>query len=198
MYRTIKLKNQAEKGQFSEKFGVLAKEGKTIILDTETTGLESGDEILQLAIVDGEGKTLFNEYFRPEHTQTWPEAEAVNGIRPADVVDKPPLSVHRKQIQRIIDDTDIIVIYNAEFDLGMLRRQGIRIPREAVIVDMMILFAEIYGEWNDYYGNYKWQKLTKCADYYSYDWGTDEAHDALADCRATLYCMHKMRDAVQL
>lgn len=52
--------------------------------------------------------------------------------------------------------------------------------------------ADIYGEWSDKYGCNKWQKLTKCAEYYGYDWENDTAHDSLADCRATLYCYQKM------
>ena len=32
----------------------------------------------------------------------------------------------------------------------------------------MIMFAEIYGEWNERRGSYKWQSLTKCATYYGY------------------------------
>ena len=48
----------------------------------------------------------------------------------------------------------------------------------------------MYSEWNDKYGDYKWQKLTTCAEYYGYDWNSTTAHNSLADCLATLYC-HK-------
>lgn len=36
----------------------------------------------------------------------------------------------------------------------------------------MPIFAEIYGEWSDYFGEYKWQKLTTCAAYYHFDWNS--------------------------
>lgn len=55
----------------------------------------------------------------------------------------------------------------------------------------MLAFAEIYGEWNEYYGNYKWQSLSKCAEYYGY---TFKAHDSLEDVKATLYCYKKMAE----
>lgn len=54
----------------------------------------------------------------------------------------------------------------------------------------MIMFAEIYGEWNERRGSYKWQSLTKCATYYGYEF---KAHDSLEDVKATLYCYKKGR-----
>lgn len=38
------------------------------------------------------------------------------------------------------------------------------------------------------------KKLSVCADFYGYDWGQDKAHDSLSDCRATLYCYHKIKE----
>lgn len=54
----------------------------------------------------------------------------------------------------------------------------------------MIMFAEIYGEWNERRGSYKWQSLTKCATYYGYEF---KAHDSLEDVKATLYCYKKWK-----
>lgn len=49
----------------------------------------------------------------------------------------------------------------------------------------MIEFAKIYEEWNNYYGNRTYQKLTNAACYYGYNF--DElAHDSLEDVKATL------------
>lgn len=48
----------------------------------------------------------------------------------------------------------------------------------------MLEFAPIYGEWSDYFGDYKWQKLTTCTEYFEYIY---PPHDALADVRATLF-----------
>ncbi len=48
----------------------------------------------------------------------------------------------------------------------------------------METFAEIYGEWNDYRGNYKWQRLSTACAYYKIP--VVGAHGALADCQMTL------------
>lgn len=44
------------------------RKGKIICVDIETTGLDmANDEILQISIINGRGKTLYNSYIRPEH-----------------------------------------------------------------------------------------------------------------------------------
>ena len=42
------------------------RKGRIICIDIETTGLDRiEDEILQVAIINGRGKTLYNSYIRP-------------------------------------------------------------------------------------------------------------------------------------
>ena len=165
-----------------------------IIIDAETTGLNSSiDEILQLSIIDENKKILLDEYYKPQKATSWVEAETVNGISPTDVADKPPIKKDLSKIQSIIDHADLIIGYNVNFDLGFLESIGIDISKVETY-DVMFAFAPIYGEWNEQYGTYKWQKLTKCAAYYNYDWSEDglSAHNSLADCFATLHCYLEM------
>lgn len=164
-----------------------------IVLDTETTGLSSYyDEILQLSIIDNNGNTLYNQYFKPQNCTEWKQAQAVNGISPEMVKDCPSIVAELPKIQAIFSSVRKIVGYNTQYDLGFLQAAGVNIAENTEIIDVMRIFSEIYGEWNDYYGQYKWQKLTTCADYYGYDWGDDTAHDSLSDCRATLFCYKAM------
>ena len=163
-----------------------------IVIDTETTGLNPyDDELLQVSIIDGQGNTLFNSYIKPLYTDNWNKAMAVNHITPETVATAPNILEVKQEISRIINSAHTIIGYNVDFDLGFLSNIGIR-NENAAIVDVMEDFADIYGEWSEQYGCHKWQKLTKCAEYYGYDWGTDIAHDSLADCKATLYCYQKM------
>ena len=165
----------------------------TIILDSETTGLRARqNDILQLAIIDDQGNVLFNEYIKPTKKTAWPDAEAINGISPEMVKDKQPLSFYKDQIQEIINKADTIIGYNLQYDLSFLILAGIRIPTGVVQIDVMYEFAPIYGEWNDYYETYKWQKLVTAAAYYGYD-GIKDAHDALADTQMTLYVYNQMK-----
>lgn len=163
-----------------------------IVIDTETTGLNADtDELLQVSIIDSQGNTLFNSYIKPLYTDNWNKAMAVNHITPETVATAPNILEVKQEISRIINSAHTIIGYNVDFDLGFLSNIGIR-NENAAIVDVMEDFADIYGEWSEQYGCHKCQKLTKCAEYYGYDWGTDIAHDSLADCKATLYCYQKM------
>lgn len=177
-------------------FQVKPVKSMTITLDTETTGLspDDGAEILQLSIINQDGEVLFNEYFKPLFAKSWERAMAVNHITPEMVADKPCIYDKLPEIIAILQGTDCVIGYNTHFDLSMLAAVGAKRPKETPVVDVMEDFAPIYGEYNERYGSYKWQKLTVCADYYGYDWGEDSAHDSLADCRATLYCYQKMQE----
>lgn len=63
---------------------------KTIIFDTETTGLNPReDEIIQISIIDGLGNVLINELVHPYWKKSWSEAARVNGITPDRVANAP-------------------------------------------------------------------------------------------------------------
>ena len=166
---------------------------KILCFDVETTGLSrEEDEILQLSIVDGTGKTVFNEYIKPTRHESWDGAEAIHGISPSDVVDKPTIEEYRDTLNDIFKDVQLLVGYNnIYFDNAFLKEIGIQIPEDAKMYDVMLKFAPIYGEWNEMRQDYKWQKLAKCAEYYGFH-GDGQFHDSLEDVRATLYCFNSM------
>ncbi len=169
---------------------------KYIIIDTETTGFHpyDGDELLQVSIIDTDGNVLFDEYFKPQHRTEWKEAEQVNGISPEMVADRPAISEKISEINAIIENSDTIIGYNTQFDIGFLKANGAIVPDDLETVDVMEDFAKIYGEWNSARGSYKWQKLTRAAEYYGYDWSqrAETAHNSLGDCYATLFVYDKI------
>lgn len=166
---------------------------KILCFDVETTGLSrEEDEILQLSIVDGTGKTVFNEYIKPTRHESWDGAEAIHGISPSDVADKPTIEEYRDDLNDIFKDVQLLVGYNnIYFDNAFLKEAGIQIPEDTKMYDVMLKFAPIYGEWNEMRQDYKWQKLAKCAEYYGFH-GDGQFHDSLEDVRATLYCFNSM------
>lgn len=162
-----------------------------IVLDTETTGLNpSSDEILQLSIINGHGEVLFDSLLKPERATSWKGAMAVNGITPEMVKDSLYLKDVYPTIKKILSSYRFIIGYNVSFDLSFLHECDFGDCQE--IHDVMAVFSEIYGEWSEWFGNYKWQKLVTCADYYGYKWDEESAHNSLGDCKATLYCFKKM------
>lgn len=172
---------------------------KIICLDLETIGLDpQEDEILQLAIINGVWDILFNQFFRPKHIHIWTEAELVNGITPESAMACPFIDEFLPAIKGIIQDSDLIVGYNIhEFDLRFLRACGIEPDSPLNICDMMLEFASIFGEWDSKRKNFRFKSLSICADYYGYS-SPDPYHNALADCRATLFCFFTMIEAEKL
>lgn len=160
-----------------------------ICLDTETTGLTSDDEILQISIIDGSGAVLFHELIRPMYKDAWPDAEAINAISPEMVAGKPTIEDFIPHLSDILASAKLIVGYNIKFDQGFLQRAGIAWSKEVPIYDVMLKFAEI----TEYYGKYKYQKLSVCADFFGYE-SEGRFHDSLEDVRATLFCYHAMTE----
>lgn len=159
-----------------------------VVLDFKTTGLSSlKDEILQVSAIDQCGNVLINEYCKPKNLNEWEEAEEIHNISPEMVKDKKPFEEYINILSDILTNADEIIIYNADFEISFLKKYGVNFNSN--IYDLMYEFAEIYGQWNEYYGNYTWQPLSICCNYYGYYLGN--AHNSLDYCRATLYCYNK-------
>lgn len=153
-----------------------------IVLDTETTGLDpEADEILQLAIIDGDGNVLWNKRYKPEYVTYWPEAEAINHISPFDVRKCEYIVNDVEAIQNIINRAREICAFNAKFDLAFLAEIGIRLNRNKV-TDTMRRYAETFCGTETIA-----LKYAARACKYSYN-----AHDALEDCKATLHVQNKV------
>lgn len=138
-------------------------------IDFETTGLKAGeDEVLQVSIIDENYNVLLNAYCRPNNKDSWEDAQAVHGITPLMVANELPFERYVPTVLDILSKADKVIAYNAAFEDSYLKAYGIEVDPEKWI-DPMIMFAEIYGEWNERRGSYKWQSLTKCATYYGYE-----------------------------
>ncbi|MBW4475115.1 MAG: 3'-5' exonuclease [Stenomitos rutilans HA7619-LM2] len=167
------------------------------ILDTETTGLGNDAEICQIAVIDHEGKTLFDSLIEPT-VAIEPGAIAIHGITNAHVEGAGGFHMHLTPLLQVVRNREF-VIYNAEFDLKLLRqsarpygiwlafptsdrRQCRLFTNGGSIHCAMHWYSQWVGEWNDYHGNYKWQRLP----------GGD--HSALGDCKATLDVIRRMAE----
>ncbi|MGI6484389.1 MAG: exonuclease domain-containing protein [Candidatus Dojkabacteria bacterium] len=112
-----------------------------LFFDTETTDVQSKD-IIQLAFVTSDGKE-FNEYFKPEQEMSF-GAMAIHHITPEFLEDKPPFKSKMMQdsssmtlfseipLKDYLNDLAkeyIWVAHNAEFDMDVLKKKGVNIPR---------------------------------------------------------------------
>ncbi len=87
----------------------------------------------------------------------------------------------------------LVVIYNAPFDAGFLRFE---LNASAEVRCAMREFAEVFGEWSDWYGSYRWQKLHVAAAYVGFDWD-GASHRAINDCQATRAVWRYLRDPAE-
>lgn len=167
------------------------------ILDTETTGLNDG-EICSIAIINKAGETLLNTLVKTAQPIP-PAAMRIHGITNEMVFEAPTFPLLAVEIERLLSGRDVVV-YNATYDRKMLHKSAERWGMDKIDWKTlspwhcaMEAFARFYGEWNEYHGNYKWQRLSTAARYFGLS--TDGAHDALADCLMTLGVIRGMAEA---
>lgn len=161
-----------------------APPGRTLYLDTETTGLSaaSGDELLELALIDDAGTVLIDTLVRPARHTEWPGAQAIHGISPTDVAGAPTLETVLPSIAAAIEGAEALVIFNADFDLGFLPETVHPLAKQKACCAMQA-FALWWGEWDDFRGAYRWQSLQQAATIAGHVWD-GRAHRARSDALA--------------
>ena len=160
-----------------------------IILDTETTGTGTNDQLIEIAIIDVETvETLFHSLFQPL-VPISPGAQNVHGISEIDLRTAPSWPDHHDKIVSILTAADRVLIYNADFDVRIIKQTASAFSLPAPIFrafDLMVPYAEIARvEYNDYYDSWVWQKLGAACRQQKIDLSDLKMHGALDDCRAT-------------
>lgn len=181
------------------KWAQMSLNSNSIILDTETTGLDYWDEIVEIAIIDSTGECLLNTLIKPT-TNIPPEAQAIHSINNDVVADAPTWPEIHNHVDQILQNADYIVSYGAEFDWRMLcqTKDIYNLPKFKVNWKKwhcaMRQFAQFYGDWSHYYGSFKWQPLSVALEYFNI--GIEpETHRALPDCKSVLKIIEAMAHA---
>lgn len=91
-----------------------------LFLDTETTGLDGDDQVIELAILDAAGCVLFHAPIRPG-VPIKPAAAVVNGINDADLASAAYWPSYHNQIAAILTGR-LVIAHSAEFDARMLQQ----------------------------------------------------------------------------
>ena len=135
-------------------------ETQPIYLDTETTGLGRDAEIVELAVVDHEGRLLMDQLFRPANPIP-EEAIRIHHITNDMVKDKPVWGIYWPTIRSIFFGKTICM-YNADYDLRLIYQSNDRygIKREKLnAFCVMKLYAQFRGEWDRQRNRYRWFRL---------------------------------------
>jgi len=127
---------------------------RTVFLDTETTGLNSDAEIVEIAIVDGSGNVIFESYCRPT-VPVDPGAEAIHGIGSDNLATAPAWPAIAEQVKTALAGKKV-VIFNSAFDTRILRATAAAHGDPADWLDALVTdcamyrAASIYGATNRY------------------------------------------------
>jgi DNA polymerase-3 subunit epsilon len=163
---------------------VLADES-AVVLDTETTGLNSTAEIIEISIINTQGNPLLDTLVKPK-SKISIDAYEIHGIGSVTVKNAPIWPDIDDQVSEVIQNASRVVIYNAGYDTRLLRQTRqlydlppLDIPRQHYQCAMK-RYAEFYGDWRGHQRGFRWQPLH------------GGNHRALGDCVATLEVIKKM------
>ena len=152
-----------------------------LILDTETTGLGAGTEVVELSLIDNLGDTLMDTLVKPLVHTSWDGAERIHGISPDDVRNAPTMPDLMFELNLHLSMYEGLVIYNRQYDLTILR-EAYKNAGDSLVSTPTYCAMLTYGK---AVGADKWQSLAKAAAHVGHVW-QGEAHRALSDCKATL------------
>jgi DNA polymerase-3 subunit epsilon len=168
---------------------------KPIYIDTETTGFENFDTLVEIAIIDSDGSLLYESLIKPGKPIP-AGATRVHGISDAKVAWSPSWKQLWPEVAAVLDGR-VAGFYNAEFDLRMIRQscglEGIHwdYPLEDDFC-VMELFARYYGAPGRRPGEYKWQKLAFAGSYFKIP--EPNSHRAKDDALLTKLVLEKMAE----
>jgi len=175
----------------------MVQDGNYVCFDTETTDLHG--EIVQWAVVTPDGTLLGSGFVKPTEAIS-ESAQAIHGISNEMVKDAPAFDITWLEIWRHLEGKTI-VIFNAYFDVQRLmtsaRPYGLTLPRLKTQCAMK-RYAAFHGEWNEYYGDYRFQSLaTACSALgIAKPAGHSAASDAQA-CAAVVRALAYLADKVE-
>ncbi|SFV54624.1 Exonuclease [hydrothermal vent metagenome] len=121
---------------------------KTIIFDTETTGIQSDDRIIQIGAISIDSKDRdYRKVFDELCSTTKPisiDAMATHGIRDIELEGKPPFveTEFYKYLLQNNQKENYLIAHNIEFDLGMLEREGFKNSMQ--LIDTLQCIKHLY------------------------------------------------------
>jgi len=150
--------------------------------DTETTSPGPEAEIIEKAIVRHDGSIAYESLFKPTKHIT-EGSIAVHGITPKKVELAPTFKQERDKIQSALDEFNLILFYNKDFDLRLLDQtafeHGVAELEFPEVIDPMPDSAVWVGDWNSLRNGFRWPKL-------------EGGHRAAGDCTQLIEVIKSM------
>ena len=169
-----------------------------IYIDTETTGFEVNDVVVEVAVLDTDGSLIFKSMVKPNRPIPH-QATLVHGITDEMVTSAPSWQEVWQGFKLVVEGR-VAGFYNAEFDLRMLKQscQMNGVKWEYPFQDdfcVMELFAQFYGQWDTRRNKYRWQNLATAGKYFQL--AEQNRHRAADDALLTKLVLEKMAGWIQ-
>jgi DNA polymerase-3 subunit epsilon len=165
------------------------------ILDTETTGRGPRwgggvDELVEICIVDGNGKVMLNTLVKPNGTMH-PDAAAKSGITDTMLSACAPFSAIAGHVRGLLNGKDI-VIFNADYDVPLIAATFKACGQVAPTCQWRCAMLA-YHKFSGRPAREKWAGLdAACRETGIPPQG--DAHRALGDCLSTLALLRRMAE----
>jgi DNA polymerase-3 subunit epsilon len=135
---------------------------KPVYLDTETTGLDPVDQVIEICILDHDGRILMETLVKPTRPIS-PGARRVHGIGDAVLRGAPTWAEIWPHVQPMLAGRQV-AIFNAEFDTRIMRQShqahGLEWkPAEFESFCVMELYARYNGLWDARRRSFRWVSL---------------------------------------
>ena len=165
-----------------------------VVLDTETTGLGSTDEVVQIGIIDSKGRTVLNTLIRPTRPVP-PMVSRIHGLTDETLAEASPFCDHYVSLSSLLAGRTVIA-YNMDFDWRMLVQSagvyGLPPFRTGDRQCAMKAYAQFHGMFDLKRRTYAYHKLGEACRHQKIP--VIKAHDALSDARMTLALVRKMAE----
>lgn len=155
-------------------------ESEYLILDTQTSGLGENDEIIEIAVTNLGGQPLLNTFIKPTVSISH-DATMIHGITNEITEHSQSWNDVYKELCNIVGNKTLL-IYNAEFDLSMLRQTCFAhntVPAKFKSECIMELYAA-------YMDSERWYSLEEATEHRT-------SHRALDRCLTLLLLMQQMQ-----
>jgi DNA polymerase III epsilon subunit-like protein len=133
-----------------------------VYLDTETTGTDHNAQIVEICVLDADGRVLVDSLVKPTAPIS-PDLERFHGITNALVQNAPTWKELWPQLEAALTGRRV-AIYNAEFDVRLMQQSHQKNKLKWMFDTsrtfcIMQLYAQFHGQRNPRYGGYRWQSL---------------------------------------
>ncbi len=174
---------------------------KYIILDTETTGTDESDRVIQLGymVLGGKEVEVYNEFCSVDTPINFAAME-VHGIT-HEMIDGKPKCIEMPAYKHLLElntPENYMIIHNAPFDLKMLKKEGFEVAMK--VIDTLRVAKHIFKDEKAHrlqYFRYKmelYKEEQKEADALGIE---VKAHDAIGDVLVLKLFLTKLRKAVE-